>query len=71
MRKVIAESLSIPYKEIKLSRTEKGKPFLENHAQHFPNFNFNVSHQGEYAVLAAESEYQIGVDVMQIEYPSM
>lgn len=69
LRKVIGESLSIPYREIQLSRTEKGKPFLENHSQHFPNFNFNVSHQGEYAMLAAESEYQVGVDVMQIEYP--
>ena len=64
------ESLNIPYKDIRLTRTEKGKPILDNNSKRYPSFNFNVSHQGEYAVIAAESEHQVGVDVMQIEYPS-
>ncbi len=65
------DELKIPYNKIKLERTERGKPFLANTVESpFPNFNFNVSHQGQYAVLAAEPEYQVGIDVMQVEKPS-
>ena len=32
--------------------------------------SFNVSHQGDYAVLAAETTACVGVDVMRITYPS-
>ena len=63
--------MGIPYNKIVFARTEKGKPYLKNEVSTtFPNFNFNVSHQGQYAVLAAEPEYQVGIDVMQIEKPS-
>ena len=62
--------MGIPYKTIAIARTEKGKPFLSNEVPaEMNNFNFNVSHQGEYAVLAAEHHRQVGVDVMQVEYP--
>ncbi|ELU17821.1 hypothetical protein CAPTEDRAFT_153312 [Capitella teleta] len=69
LRKAIATSLGIPFKEIDLQRTEKGKPFLRNAHPQLPLFNFNVSHQGHLAVLASEPIHQVGVDVMQIEYP--
>ncbi|CAH1777189.1 unnamed protein product [Owenia fusiformis] len=70
LRKVISETLNIPYKDVKLGRTPKGKPVLETKMKTgFPNFNFNVSHQGEYAVLAAEPVYQVGIDVMDIAQP--
>jgi 4'-phosphopantetheinyl transferase len=35
----------------------------------FPNFNFNVSHHGDWVVLATEPEYLVGVDVMKREWP--
>ncbi|MEE6472859.1 hypothetical protein FKM82_009747 [Ascaphus truei] len=70
IRKLIAEKLQIPWNKILLQRTAKGKPFLEDGipAQQ-PNFNFNVSHHGDYAVLAAESELQVGVDIMKTDLP--
>ncbi|XP_063807636.1 L-aminoadipate-semialdehyde dehydrogenase-phosphopantetheinyl transferase isoform X2 [Pseudophryne corroboree] len=70
IRKLIAEKLTIPWNKILLERTAKGKPFLANDiAPQYPNFNFNVSHQGDYAVLAAEPEHQVGVDVMKTDLP--
>ncbi|XP_067842244.1 L-aminoadipate-semialdehyde dehydrogenase-phosphopantetheinyl transferase isoform X2 [Heptranchias perlo] len=70
IRKLIAEKLKIPWNEIQLQRTTKGKPFLTNPILNvFPNFNFNISHQGDYTVLAAEPILQVGVDVMKTDFP--
>ncbi|XP_048774505.2 L-aminoadipate-semialdehyde dehydrogenase-phosphopantetheinyl transferase-like [Ostrea edulis] len=68
IRKAITECLNLPYKEIKLGRTEKGKPFLVNLVQE--SFSFNVSHNGEFAVLAASRNGNIGIDVMKYEVRS-
>ncbi|KFO76284.1 L-aminoadipate-semialdehyde dehydrogenase-phosphopantetheinyl transferase, partial [Cuculus canorus] len=70
IRKLIAEKLCIPWNEIHLQRTSKGKPFLANNVFSISsNYNFNVSHQGDYAVLAAEPELQVGIDVMKTNLP--
>ncbi|XP_066442370.1 L-aminoadipate-semialdehyde dehydrogenase-phosphopantetheinyl transferase [Eleutherodactylus coqui] len=70
IRKLIAEKLLIPWDKIQLDRTAKGKPFLVSGIPpHLPNFNFNVSHQGDFAVLAAEPELQVGVDIMKTNRP--
>ncbi|XP_068121070.1 L-aminoadipate-semialdehyde dehydrogenase-phosphopantetheinyl transferase [Hyperolius riggenbachi] len=70
MRKLIAEKLHVPWDKIRLDRTAKGKPFLASpFPPELPKFNFNVSHQGEYAVLAAEPELQVGVDIMKTDLP--
>lgn len=70
IRKLIAEKLLIPWNEIHLQRTSKGKPFLVNDILSVhPNFNFNVSHQGDYAVLASEPELQVGIDIMKTDLP--
>lgn len=70
MRKLIAEKLCIPWNEIHLQRTPKGKPFLANDIVSIcPNYSFNVSHQGDYAVLAAEPELQVGIDIMKTSLP--
>ncbi|XP_073194688.1 L-aminoadipate-semialdehyde dehydrogenase-phosphopantetheinyl transferase isoform X2 [Lepidochelys kempii] len=70
IRKLIAEKLCIPWNEIHLQRTSKGKPFLVNDilGSH-PSFNFNISHQGDYVVLAAEPELQVGIDIMKTNLP--
>lgn len=72
MRKVISDFTKIPYNEVILKRTEKGKPFLANDPMEPSQrkFNFNISHQGDFTVLAAEPESQVGVDVMKTTYPS-
>ncbi|XP_059820293.1 L-aminoadipate-semialdehyde dehydrogenase-phosphopantetheinyl transferase [Hypanus sabinus] len=70
IRKLIAEKLKIPWNEIQLKRTAKGKPFLAHPVlDMIPNFNFNISHQGDYTVLAADSDLQVGVDIMKTEFP--
>ncbi|XP_070554089.1 L-aminoadipate-semialdehyde dehydrogenase-phosphopantetheinyl transferase-like [Ptychodera flava] len=71
LRKAVADTLQIPWHEVKLARTDKGKPYLVNAVPNFfPNFNFNVSHQGDYSIVAAEPILQVGVDVMKVEQPS-
>ena len=71
LRKAISETLKMPYKDLKLARTEKGKPFISSAIPNvFKNFSFNVSHQGEFTVLATNLGGPIGVDVMNIERPS-
>lgn len=70
MRKLVAEKLNIPWNNIRLQRTAKGKPVLAKDSLNpYPNFNFNISHQGDYAVLAAEPELQVGIDVMKTSFP--
>ncbi|XP_069747326.1 L-aminoadipate-semialdehyde dehydrogenase-phosphopantetheinyl transferase [Narcine bancroftii] len=70
IRKLVTEKLKIPWNEIQLKRTTKGKPFLANPAMNIiPNFNFNISHQGDYTVLAAEPNLQVGVDIMKTDFP--
>ena len=70
IRKLVAEKLNIPWGNIRLQRTAKGKPVLAKDSLNpYPNFNFNISHQGDYAVLAAESELQVGIDIMKTSFP--
>ncbi|XP_074391273.1 L-aminoadipate-semialdehyde dehydrogenase-phosphopantetheinyl transferase isoform X2 [Zonotrichia albicollis] len=70
MRKLMAEELCIPWNEVHLQRTPKGKPFLASNIVGInSNYSFNVSHQGDYAVLAAEPELQVGIDIMKTDLP--
>lgn len=70
IRKLVAEKLNIPWNNIRLQRTAKGKPVLAKDSLNpYPNFNFNISHQGDYAVLAAEPELQVGIDIMKTSFP--
>ncbi|KAG5237875.1 L-aminoadipate-semialdehyde dehydrogenase-phosphopantetheinyl transferase [Salix suchowensis] len=63
---LIHEVLGIPYNEIVINRTFEGKPYLEcSHVDAgFPNFNFNVSHDGDYVAIASEPLCLVGVDVV-------
>ncbi|XP_064638099.1 L-aminoadipate-semialdehyde dehydrogenase-phosphopantetheinyl transferase-like [Lineus longissimus] len=67
LRKAISDTLQIPYGDVRLDRTEKGKPFLVNTVA--THFSFNVSHQGKLAVLATEFDKDVGIDVMEITQP--
>ncbi|PRD27277.1 UNVERIFIED_CONTAM: aasdhppt [Trichonephila clavipes] len=64
MRKAVSECLGLPYDEIVFLRSSSGKPYLKNSE----NFSFNVSHHGDYCVLAAEQNSTVGIDVMKIEH---
>ena len=57
------------WRDVRFARTEKGRPYLLP----LPNScdalgDVNVSHQGDWVVLAATPLAKIGVDVMKVEY---
>ena len=57
---------SAPHASIEIRRTKGRKPFLHSPLPDptiAPNFNFNVSHEGEFVVLASEPVCVCGVDV--------
>ncbi|DBA79378.1 TPA: hypothetical protein ACH3X2_000024 [Trebouxia sp. C0005] len=64
-RKCVRDVCSVPFSEVNIQRTKGGKPFCANHCHPLaaPNFNFNVSHEGGYVVLAAEPVCICGIDV--------
>ncbi|VDM78776.1 unnamed protein product [Strongylus vulgaris] len=64
IRQAVRTSCSLPWYAIEIAKTERGKPYLTNaEAQ----LNFNVSHQGDFVVLASSENEDIGVDVMRID----
>ncbi|BBN09973.1 hypothetical protein Mp_4g24110 [Marchantia polymorpha subsp. ruderalis] len=65
-RKLVHSLLDVEYGDIVIERTREGKPYLANQIDccEMPNFNFNVSHQGNFVVLASEPLCIVGVDVM-------
>nr|XP_031832248.1 L-aminoadipate-semialdehyde dehydrogenase-phosphopantetheinyl transferase [Nomia melanderi]XP_031832249.1 L-aminoadipate-semialdehyde dehydrogenase-phosphopantetheinyl transferase [Nomia melanderi] len=66
MRKFVNEYGSIPYNKIVFTRDQNNKPILKNDTL---GLSFNVSHQGDYTVLAGETRnMQLGVDIMKLEY---
>lgn len=72
IRRVVSSMLGIPYRCIKLARTDKGKPYILSSTDSTTprlNCNFNISHHGDYVVIAAEAEKLVGVDIMKVEWP--
>ncbi|XP_057789314.1 uncharacterized protein LOC131006158 [Salvia miltiorrhiza] len=63
--------LGIPFDEIIIKRTPEGKPFLvcDSVEPGFPNFNFNVSHHGDYVAIASEPICLVGVDIVSHSVP--
>jgi 4'-phosphopantetheinyl transferase len=61
----VSRALCVPFEAVSIQRTRGKKPFYAGGARHpgAPNFNFNVSHEGDYVVLAAEPVCICGVDV--------
>ncbi|XP_063061558.1 L-aminoadipate-semialdehyde dehydrogenase-phosphopantetheinyl transferase isoform X2 [Engraulis encrasicolus] len=74
IRKLVSEKMGIVWDQIRLERTARGKPIVANptaaaaDAGH-QRWSFNVSHQGDYAVLAAAPGQQVGTDVMKTARP--
>lgn len=66
LRKFVNEYGCIPYNNILFTRDTHNKPVLQNLSL---NLSFNVSHHGDYTVLAGETRnLKLGVDVMKLEY---
>lgn len=68
LRKCISEFLDVPYNVLKLGRNEDNRPVVA-YPERIPSpFDFNVSHQGDFSVLAADEYVNVGIDVMKAEY---
>lgn len=64
-RQCVAAALGVPFAEVAIQRTKGRKPFFAGRISRpeAPNFNFNVSHEGDYVVLASEPICICGIDV--------
>lgn len=62
IRTIIIQELKINNNNIKFSRNQYGKPYLEN----YPEFNFNISHSGEYVLCVWDNKF-IGIDIEEIK----
>ncbi|XP_076231526.1 L-aminoadipate-semialdehyde dehydrogenase-phosphopantetheinyl transferase [Calliopsis andreniformis] len=66
MRKFVNEYGHIPYNMIVFARDKNNKPTVKDVSL---GISFNVSHQGDYTVLAGETrDIKLGVDIMKLEY---
>lgn len=68
LRKCVNELRGVPYQDISFGRNDNNRPFITQPQLTGQLFDFNVSHQGDYAVLAADDCSSVGVDVMKTEY---
>ncbi|KAL2326668.1 hypothetical protein Fmac_025726 [Flemingia macrophylla] len=68
---LVHEVLQIPFADIVIKRTLEGKPYLDydKRGLRFPNFNFNVSHHGDYVAIASEPVCLVGLDIVSYDVP--
>ncbi|XP_054787698.1 uncharacterized protein LOC129293650 isoform X2 [Prosopis cineraria] len=68
---LVYDVMDIPYDKFMIKRTLEGKPYLDCDKDHlkFPNFNFNVSHHGDYVGIASEPVCLVGLDIVSYDVP--
>jgi len=59
LRSILAGYLGEPANALEIGVADKGKPFLSAH----PGLRFNLSHSGEYAMVAVAEGREVGVDI--------
>jgi 4'-phosphopantetheinyl transferase len=62
IRYIIHNDLNIPNTDLRFSKNEYGKPYLENN----PDFHFNISHSNNQIVCVTGGD-RVGVDVQHIQ----
>ncbi|MGG4046130.1 MULTISPECIES: 4'-phosphopantetheinyl transferase family protein [Paenibacillus] len=62
IRSIIHNDLNIPNTDIRFSKNEYGKPYLENN----PDFHFNITHSNNQIVCITDGD-RVGVDVQHIK----
>ncbi|KAI3917026.1 hypothetical protein MKX01_003475 [Papaver californicum] len=69
---LVHQVFEIPFDEIRIKRTVEAKPYLETDGENmeFPNFNFNVSHHGDYVAIASEPLCMVGLDIVSLVNPN-
>nr|CAH8849914.1 unnamed protein product [Trichobilharzia regenti] len=66
IRGTAVRHFGIPPCDVKLERSSEGRPYL---IDHYDKLDFNISHGGDFTIIAATSEGRCGTDVMRIELP--
>ncbi|XP_002131714.2 L-aminoadipate-semialdehyde dehydrogenase-phosphopantetheinyl transferase [Ciona intestinalis] len=66
LRYALCKCLGVKWHDLKLSRTEKGKPILDPVVHNVHKIYFNASHQGDYAAVVAHNEHNVGIDIMDV-----
>lgn len=61
LRFLLGQYLGQPAGEIEILYAELGKPYLSPRSR--PNVHFNISHSGEYALLAFSITHELGIDI--------
>lgn len=61
LRLVLASYLECQANTISFSYNEYGKPELADNK--LPNLHFNLSHSGDYCMLAVTTEHEVGIDI--------
>lgn len=70
IRKLVCVKMGLPWDRFRLDRTPRGKPYLAHASDSgSASWSFNISHQGDFAVLVAERGRPVGVDVMKTTRP--
>ncbi|CAK8694044.1 unnamed protein product [Clavelina lepadiformis] len=63
IRYALSRTTKLNWKDLKLFRDERDKPYLDPHLK--TNIFFNASHQGDYVVVVTDT-VNVGVDVMDV-----
>ena len=66
LQTLVEEKLGIAPQVLVLEKNENGKPWIKDH----PEFYFNISHAGDYVVLAY-GDVPLGIDIEQIRAQNM
>jgi 4'-phosphopantetheinyl transferase len=67
LRKLLSNSLGKPAEEISFSYGQHKKPYIEEQYNN-KTVEFNISHSGDYALIAITLGNKIGVDIEKINY---
>ncbi|KAI6177483.1 4'-phosphopantetheinyl transferase [Aphelenchoides bicaudatus] len=65
LRQAVCKLTGASWADVKIERTEKGKPFIVQ-PEGF-DIGLNASHQGDYTVFATSCSSKVGVDVMRLD----
>ncbi|VDP06984.1 unnamed protein product [Soboliphyme baturini] len=68
LRQALRRCLNINWENVILERTEKGKPVLAVDSGAC-DISFNISHHGDFVVLATSTSCSCGIDVMNVDLP--
>lgn len=65
-RRVASWVMGDRFHEVVFSKTDKNKPYVDTRFTRLPRWGYNVSHHGQYVVIATEAEGSVGTDLVNL-----